>query len=59
MRVGPEHDSIKFDRTDSGLQIQLHGQDLTRILQWLDVRQNTPRIEVNGVTARRLDNRDP
>ena len=59
VRIESKHDGANFDRANTRLEIQLHGQGLPGILQWRNVREESACIDVNGVTAGRRHHGDP
>ena len=58
VRVHAEHHGADFAAANAGLDIEFHGEGLAGVVQRLDVRQEAPRIEIDGVAARRRHDRD-
>ena len=58
-RVLPKHDAAQFHRPDAAFQIHFVDQGDPRILQRRNVGQEPPRVEVDGVCARGLDQGQP
>ena len=54
----PEHDRADLAAADAALEVERDGERLARVLERRDVRQQRPRVEVDGVAAERLDERD-
>ena len=57
MALFAKHQGANFDRTDAAFEIQLHGKRHAGKLLDRNVRQERARIEIDGVTARRLHDR--
>ena len=57
VRVPPEHHRPDLAAADPALHVEGDGQRLARVLQRRDVRQERPRVEVDGVAADRPDDR--
>ena len=58
VRVQSEHDGADFDGSDTGFQIELDGERLARIFEWLDMRQESSCVEIDGMSACRRHDRD-
>ena len=58
VRVHTEHHRADLAAADACLDVEFDGKGLARVLQRLDVRQETSCIEIHRVTARRCHDRD-
>ena len=58
MRIEPEHHCADFRAAHARFAVELDRKSLSRVLQWVYVWKEAPRVEVNRVTACGPDNRD-